>query len=200
MEANQNKERIYELLEQFDFSDLSKADRLFILSEMSENEYNSLRNTISGAILLFEASEELNIEDTFCKALLNGKKQNSLLKFLKRPVQLYKLAASIIVIIGIFSILHYTEIQGKNEIKMSSDTIYIYKTDTVYSKIVDTVRFIKEKIVYVAKNKESDTTIRLLSAAKNENDYSIRNFHNDIDRTKVQVYKDSIMRDTLFNN
>jgi hypothetical protein len=58
MDANQNIERAYELLEKFDFNELSEKDRLYILSVMTENEYGEMRDTIKDTDNFFVKSVE----------------------------------------------------------------------------------------------------------------------------------------------
>jgi hypothetical protein len=60
------------------------------------------------------------------------------MSILKQPVQMYKVAAAIIVLTGLFSFVHFTNLHDQNSNSLSNDTIFIYKTDTVYSRILDT--------------------------------------------------------------
>jgi hypothetical protein len=106
-------------------------------------------------------------------------------------------AATIVVLTGLFSFVHLTNLHDQNSKALSNDTIYIYKTDTIYSRIVDTVRQIKEKVVYITQKKEPESKSYLLMTAKNEFD-SIQ--PNDYDRIKGFVMKDSSAKDTLINN
>ena len=201
MKANENMERVYELLELFNFGELPEQDKSYILSVMSENEYTNLRSTLTDTEILFANAEELNLNESLYKALINKRKnENFLIRVLKQPVQFYKVAASVLIILGLFSIFHYTNLNDNNKKKASNDTIYIYKTDTVYSRFVDTVKLIKEKIVYITQKKEPDQSLKLLSSAKPDYDSSKEICPNDIDRIKAFVFNNNVSNDTLFKN
>jgi hypothetical protein len=201
MKANENMERVYELLEQFNFGELPAHDKSYILSVMSESEYTNLRSTLTDTEIFFANAEELNLNESLYKALINKRKnENFLIRVLKQPVQFYKVAASVLIILGLFSIFHYTNLNDNNKKKTSNDTIYIYKTDTVYSRFVDTVKLIKEKIVYITQKKEPDPSFKLLSAAKSDYDSSKEICPNDIDRIKAFVFNNNVSNDTLFKN
>ena len=201
MKANENMERVYELLELFNFGELPEQDKSYILSVMSESEYTNLRSTITDTEIFFANAEELNLNESLYKALINKRKnENFLIRVLKQPVQFYKVAASVLIILGLFSIFHYTNLNDNNKKKASNDTIYIYKTDTVYSRFVDTVKLIKEKIVYITQKKEPDPSLKLLSSAKPDYDSSKEICPNDIDRIKAFVFNNNVSNDTLFKN
>ena len=100
-----------------------------------------------------------NLRSLFISSLIALKKeQNIIIRFLKRPVQLYKVAATVIVLTGLFSFIHFTNLHEQNNNSLSNDTIYIYKTDTVYSRIIDTVKHIKEKVVYITRKMDPEST------------------------------------------
>jgi hypothetical protein len=166
MKANQCLERVYELLEQFDFKELSDEDRIYVLSELSEKEYTVLRDTLRNTEAYYSNSEEPNLNDSLLTSLINtNHKQNTILNILNQPVKLYQLAASIILILAIYTIKQYSDLPDKNSSLPKNDTIYIQKTDTVYSKLADTVRIIKEKIIYISREKGQDIHDKLLSTA-----------------------------------
>jgi hypothetical protein len=201
MKTNQNKERVYELLEQFSFGELSEEDKSFVLSVTAENEYNNLRSTLRDTETFFAGAEEIDLGESVYNSLINKRKnENPLLKLLKQPVQFYKVAASIALILGLNVVFSYSDLNKKNNTKTSADTIYIYKTDTVYSRFVDTVKMIKEKIVYISLKKEYDQALKLLSAAKRDYDSSKEICPHDIDRIKSLVFNNNVLNDTLFKN
>ncbi|MGD0756314.1 MAG: hypothetical protein ABR927_14775 [Bacteroidales bacterium] len=201
MKANQDVEKVYELLEQFDFNELSKQDKSYVLSIISVDEYNNLRSTLKNTERFFSNSEELTLSDSIYKSLiLKSKNGNIILKFLKQPIQLYKVAASVIVFVGLYSFIHFTNLHEKNNTLASNDTIYIFKTDTLYSKFVDTVRLIKEKIVYLSREKDQVTPDKLLSNAKYECDSNKEICPNDIDKIKDLAFRNNVSNDTLFKN
>ena len=47
MENSKHIERAYELIEQYDFAELSGSDRLTVLSVMTESEYSAMRETVT---------------------------------------------------------------------------------------------------------------------------------------------------------
>jgi len=201
MKTNQNMERVYELLEQFNFNELSERDKIYILSVMPETEYINMRDTIKETEGFFTNAAELNLSDSLYKSLMNkSRKGNILLKLLKQSVQLYKVAASVLIILGIYSVIHYSNLHEKNSTLALNDTIYIHKTDTIYSKLIDTVRIIKEKIVYIPREKVRVAPVKLLSNSKNEYDCNKEICPDDIDKIKGLAFNNNISRDTLFKD
>jgi hypothetical protein len=198
MKANEEIERVYELMEKFDFNELCEQDKIYVLSVISEKEYINIRGTINEVGTFFTNSEDVNLNAAINKSLINKNKHvNILLKLLKQPIQLYKVAASIIVFIGLYSFIHFTNLKDKRSPISSNDTIFIYKTDTIYSKFVDTVRLIKEKIVFISREKDLVTPDKLLSNAKYEYDQNKEICPNDIDKIIEFSFNNSVSNDTL---
>jgi len=48
MKTDKRIEKAYDLVEQFEFSELSEPDKLLILSVMTESEYEQMRITLKG--------------------------------------------------------------------------------------------------------------------------------------------------------
>ena len=140
MNTNQDMEKIYEFLEKSDFRELSGPDRKYVLLTMTEEEYNNLRSTVKDTELLFSGDQELK-PDVLVYASLIGMKENKnrIFRILRYPVQFYKVAATVIVLTGLFSFIHFSNLHEQNINSLSNDTIYVYKTDTVPSGIVDTL-------------------------------------------------------------
>ncbi len=200
MKSNQDMERVYELLEQFDFRELSDNDRNYVLSLMTAGEYNNLRVTVKDTEMLFSEVQEPKLNESVYNSLIAGiKEKNIFIRFLKRPVQLYKVAATVIVLTGLFSFIHFTNLHEQNSNSLTNDTIFIYKTDTVYSRIIDSVKHIREKVVYMTINKNREATPILFTSAKNEFDYRLELYPGDIDRIKT-LYNNNIAFNTLRNN
>jgi hypothetical protein len=200
MKANPFMERVYELLEQFDFKELSEEDRSYVMSEMSEKEYNNLRNTLKTTEAFFSSSVEPILNNSLLTTLTNTKhKPNVVVRILNQPVKLYQLAASILLILAIYTFKQYSDLPGKNSALPKNDTIFIQKTDTVYSKLADTVKIIKEKFIYISGKKSSDIHDKLLSTATNYFDNGLI-CPNHIDSIKGPDVNDNISRDTLFKN
>jgi hypothetical protein len=196
METNQNMERVYELLEQFDFNELSEHDKIYILSIMSEIEYINMRDTLKQTQFSFDSSVEPNRNDSLQALLMKkDKEENKILKFLKLPIQLYKVAASILIILGIYSAIHYSYPKEKNRLLAIGDTIYINKTDTVFSRLVDTVKIIKEKVVFISSPKNI-----LVSNSKNDYDCDKEICPNNVDKIKNLVFNNNVSNDTLWKD
>jgi hypothetical protein len=201
MEVNQNMDKVNELLEQFDFNELSEQDKMYILSIMSEIEYINMRDTLKDTENFFAQSVDLNPNDSLYEFLMNNSKnENRFIKFLKHPIQLYKVAASIVIVLGIYSFFHYSNPQGKNSLLALHDTIFINKIDTVYSKIVDTVKVIKEKIVYIPKERDLIASVKLLSNSKLEYDCNREICPNNVDKIKELAFNNNVSSDTLWKD
>jgi hypothetical protein len=140
MNANQDMEKIYEFLEKSDFRELSEPDRNYVLLSMSEEEYNNLRSTVKDTEMLFSNSRDSEPDKSIYTSL-NGMKENKnrILGVMRYPVQFYKVAATVIVLMGLFSFIHFSNLHEQNNESLSNDTIFVYKTDTVSSRIVDTL-------------------------------------------------------------
>lgn len=198
MEANENMERVYELLEQFDFNDLSESDKKYILSVMSEKEYINMRKALKDTETFFAHTTEPNLDEAVHAVLINkSRKENRIIKFLMLPLPLYKVAASVIIILGIYSIFYFFNPKGQTKVLALNDTIYVHKTDTVYSKIIDTVRVIKEKIVYVLPEKDKAISAKLASNSINKYDCNNALCPNDIDKIKSLSANNKFSKDTF---
>ncbi|MCX6262831.1 MAG: hypothetical protein NTY95_18675 [Bacteroidia bacterium] len=201
MKANRNFEKIYELLEQFDFKELPVDDRIYVLSEMTENEYNNMRDTLKDTETFFSNSTEPNINGSLLNSLMRtNHKPNILSRILNQPVKFYQLAASILLLIGLYIVTQYSESPDKNSSLPKNDTIYIQKTDTVSSKLADTVRNIKEKIIYVTRERDINSQDKLLSTATFKFDSGIIVSPGKNDRIKQQTLINYILSETLFKN
>jgi hypothetical protein len=197
MKSNPDIERVYELLEQHDFNELSEKDKNQVLSMMTEKEYVNMRDTLKDTGNFFNDSEELILNDSLYKPLMNKSTNgNLLIMLLKKPVQIYKAAALALMIIGIYSIIHYSTLHNKNGVLALNDTIYVHKTDTVYSKLTDTVRIIKEKIIYISQEKDHIKPA-VLSTSTNIYDCSKEICPDDIDKIIELAINNNISRDTL---
>lgn len=140
MNANQDMEKIYEFLEKSDFRELSEPDRNYVLLSMSEEEYNNLRSTVKDTEMLFSNSRDSEPDKSIYTSLTGMKEnKNRILGVLRYPVQFYKVAATVIVLMGLFSFIHFSNLHEQNNESLSNDTIFVYKTDTVSSRIVDTL-------------------------------------------------------------
>ena len=201
MKSNLYFEAVYELLEQFDFKELSEKDRNYVLSGMTENEYYNLRSALKSTETFFSNSSEPVINDSLLNSIIStNHKPNILIKILNQPVRFYQLAASIILLLGLYTIKQYSDIPDKNLTLPSNDTIYIQKIDTVYSKLADSIRILKNKIIYISSERDNNTQDQLLSVATHQFDSSELVCPNSVYRINELAFEKNISKDTLFMN
>lgn len=209
MKANPYLERVYELLEQFDFNELSENDRFYVLSKMSEKEYITLRSTIKDTENFFSNSSEPEINASLLSSIIHtNHKPNILIKILNQPVKFYQLAASIALLLAIYTIKQYTDLPIKNSVLPLYDTIFIQKIDTVYpkqadtisSKLADTVKLIKEKIINISRDKDTNAHVKLLSTTARVFDSSKLVCPKTSDSIKELTFIKDVSSDTSFKN
>jgi hypothetical protein len=201
MKANQEMERVYELLEQFDFIELTETDKTYVLSHITEDEYKTLRKTLMDLGSSLSNSEDLLVSDLVLKSLMDKHRSGrSFIKLLKKPVQFYKIAASVILLLGIYTVIQYTTLTERKNSLALNDTLYIHKTDTVYSKLADTVRIIKEKIIYVSRGKDDLKPAKLLSTSGIIFDSTREISPEDIDKIRQLTSNSPVSKDTLIRD
>jgi hypothetical protein len=201
MTTDQNVERMYELLEQFDFDELSAQDKKYVLSILTEAEYVNMRGTLKDTKNFFIHAEEPSLEDSLYESLIDKRGiKNVIIRLLKQPIQLYKIAATIVILSGIYFIIHYfNPIEKGNELAFC-DTIYVHRTDTVYSKIADTVRVIKEKIVFVSSSKELAMSSQVLPDSAGDSDCKKNICPHDIDEINSLTQSNQFSKDILLTS
>jgi hypothetical protein len=136
MIEEQNIEKIYDLVEKFHFDSLSKTDKATVLQHFSIEEYNNLRSTII----------ETN---NYFKSITLGEKstwQNKIRHIAHTSVELYKIAATILVIIGLWYVFSEWGNSTQPPLIAMADTVFVQKTDTVILKVTDTIE--RVKVVY----------------------------------------------------
>lgn len=136
MSSDKKTNRVFELAEQFEFRELLNIDKKYILSVMTEEEYNDLRNTIYSMPNYFMRDIEpiTNIPTIGYKH-----KKNRFTKFILYPLQLYKVAAIIIIAFFLFNINQHNNENLNSELLTQNDTVLINKIDTITQIIHDTV-------------------------------------------------------------
>jgi hypothetical protein len=201
MKANRYFEGVYELLEQFDFRELPEKDKIYVLSGITESEYNNMRNTLKDTKTFFSNSIEPDINDSIFNSIIHtNHKPNILLKILNKPVKFYQFAASILLLLGLYTIKQYSELSDKNSALPINDTIYIQKSDSVSSKLADTVRNIKEKIIYVTSERDISVQEKLLSNATFEFDSGKIGYPGKIEGIKQLAFFTNTSSETPFKN
>lgn len=147
MENNNNDvEKAYELLEQYDFSELTQENKLFILSVMSENQYTEMRAAIYKVNNLIEPDIEARI---YMSQNLNQKESNKISKFLNYPVQIYKIAASIAILTAGYLLIQKSNQNSTDKLLSNYKTITVHVTDTVYRQVYDTVKIVENKVLAI---------------------------------------------------
>jgi hypothetical protein len=142
MISDKKTEKAFELAEQFEFMELSDKDKKYILSVMTEEEYNDLRK----AIFVLPNYFVKDIEPvTNIPQLALRHKKNQLKDLIFYPLQFYKVAASIIITFLIFSVYHHMNETQNSELIAQSDTVFIHRTDTVFQILHDTVWVVEKK-------------------------------------------------------
>lgn len=201
MESNRNMERAYELLERFDFNELPERDRLYILSVMTEDEYSEMRNTLKYTVGFFSNTAEPSMDESELTSLVaKNKRENNVIKLLKYPVQLYKVAASLLIVLGLYSVFQHSILQERYNLLASHDTVFIHKTDTIYTRLIDTINIIKTKIVFVPQKTDIAASGILLSVARNEYDCKKEICPNEVDQIKKLAYNNNASNDTLLKD
>lgn len=140
METHDKEAQVFELIEMYDFDDLSPADKEIVLSVMTEKEYTQMRKSVSGIETAFEHS----IEPPLTFAHPKTKRQSFISKLINYPLKSYQVAASIAVIFGCYFLLQKTDEGMIDDVVAHSDTIMIHKVDTLHSNVHYTVEIVKE--------------------------------------------------------
>jgi hypothetical protein len=138
MKKEQAIDKIYDLIEKFDFEELSESEKSFVLNHISYAEYAKMRSTI------------VDTNELFSKYPISSHKDKglSLKKLVVYPVALYKIAIAIILLIGIAFLLSKNQAFNEKELLAKADTVFIEKIDTVVLEKTETLEVIKTKIVY----------------------------------------------------
>ena len=143
MDAKNNIEKAYELIEQFEFAELSDTNRLYVLSVMTEDEYSKLRSTISGVKTLLE----VDIEPGSNILRLQRKSGSArLLQLVHYPVKLYQVAAGVAILTALYLFIEKPIHNTNIPLIARTDTVYMHKTDTVYARVFDTIKIFESKV------------------------------------------------------
>ncbi len=137
MKKKDYTEKIYDLIEMFDYDDLSKQDQEYVMKNMSSEEYTALRSTVN------------DMENYFSKMTVEQQRKPGIRKLIFYPVELYKIAAAVILLAGIlFFISKSRSANSQKMMAYHTDTVFVEKTDTVMVQITDTVEKIEQEIIY----------------------------------------------------
>jgi hypothetical protein len=130
MEKEKDLKKVYDLIEKYDFNELQESEKSFVRQHISVNEYNKMRSTLKDTKDLFRKLSEP----------VTHKRHNSFSRIARYPVELYKLAAIILLLLAIGIIFTKVRTVEPQELLAIIDTVYLEKTDTI--------EIIKETIVY----------------------------------------------------
>lgn len=148
---------IFEYINQKSFEKLSQEQKVEVLNIISEETYTELHIAATNVHMLNTFRKEtFNNENRKEELLLSFKKQNTKLKVLQYPVQIWKVASVILLLTSIFFIF------AKNQ-STKNTIVYIEKKDTIYietakiaAKIIDTIFAKTDENRHQNKNKIMD--------------------------------------------
>jgi len=194
MEANNNIEKAYDLVEQFEFSELSKTDKSYILSIMTEAQYTKMRRTITD----IKVSLENDIEPILNMPQAKSNK-NKLLQLANYPIRFYKVAASIAIIMAIYFMVQKSTQNQTNQLIARNDTVIIHQIDTVYTKVYDTIRIIKSNVRSVQVGILQSENLGLITQPNQSSDCNKELCPNEIGRIISMSNKNNISSDSALN-
>ncbi len=123
--------RIHELIEKFDFTELSKEEEGLVLAEMTIEDYSEMRNAVSLAKNFFDEEPKLMSEDLVVPVI---KKESVLVRMVNYKLPIYKVAAILMIVLSIDHLVPAPEEVGScpeiaensNEFGVVSDTFLSY--------------------------------------------------------------------------
>lgn len=121
--------RIFDLLEKYSFEQLSEQDNIFVLSEMSKEEYDFQREIMLGAAELdYNIPKPLPFAAPLARVV-----------FWKRPIPLYQVSVAAALIFGFFLFTRNEEERKNTDVSfgalVSLNNNFISRTDTVFDTI-----------------------------------------------------------------
>jgi hypothetical protein len=188
MKDEQHIARIYDLIEKYDFIELSEDDKELVLRHFSLNEYSDLRSTIADTKELFSKYPEGNKKT----------KLYQLRKIVMYRVELYKIAATILIIAGATYLFSTWDNSNNQKLIASVDTVYVKKTDTVLVYVGDTNVKIKENTEHKEFRKNisrSANTISISEGKQTERDCSKELCPKDIEKLNALKGKNDFSND-----
>jgi hypothetical protein len=138
MKKEQPVEKVYGLIETFDFNELPESEKAFVLEHISIEDYNNMRSTLMDTKALFLKYPGAEAKE----------KDSKLKKLATYPVELYKIAATILLLMGIGLMFLKVETSKQSKLLAAVDTIFVEKKDTVVLEKRNTIQIVNEKTVY----------------------------------------------------
>lgn len=194
MSENIGLEKVYEFVENFDFQDLSEQQKSIVLDVITESEYIAIRATIIKTSFYFEHEKEPMLIKS---SVISVGYRNGIVKFIKQPVPLYKIAAAIALFFGLYSGFKLVKGFDSKMFVSQSNNPVIFKTDTVLVTLIDTLEIIKERIVYVERKETPKTIAEPIAQSTFSIDCDKEICTKDIDRLKDLTCNNKISNDSL---
>ena len=97
----ENENELYDLIEEYDFSELDEKQKEFVLLTMTARKYADLRKTILSASAYFD-NEPIIMEDLSVPII---KKKNVLVKMISYKLPIYKVAAILVIVFSISKLI-----------------------------------------------------------------------------------------------
>jgi hypothetical protein len=193
MQTNSNIEKVYELLEQFEFTELSEIDKRIVLSVMTESEYAKLRKTIDTVknVLQNDIEPVKNIIDYSIPTHVK-----TLSRVFNLNLKLYQVAASIAILVMTFFLFQHSNKSNVNQKIAINDNTAIRYIDTVHTIVYDTIEIIKEKVQYIQPNSSKPEPKSMTSQASKKADCSNNICPNEIENITVMNSRNTISNDT----
>lgn len=138
MEKKKAIEKIYELIENYNFDELSPEEQSFVLTHISEKEYRDMRTTVGDTIRYFSAHPRA----------YSLPSRNRFNRFLNYRLEIYKVAALFMLLLGLAIILSLQSRRSSYDLLAQIDTVYVPHTDTVHVHHWDTLEIVNERVVY----------------------------------------------------
>lgn len=197
MHTNNNIEKVYELLEQFEFAELSEIDKQNVLSVMTESEYTEMRKTIDTLKNVLqndiEAVRGIPVYSRQAKLKTLSRVFNFNLKF-------YQVAASIAILITIFFLFQHSNKDNVNQTIAINDTKVIHPIDTVHTIIYDTIVIIREKVKFIQANLSKLGQNAMVTQTTQKIDCNSNLCPNEIENITVMNCKNSISNDSTIRS
>ena len=199
MENNNYTERLYDLIEQYDFNELTEENKQFVLTHSTKKEYEEMRLTLSLTRNSMDNEPDFSVADM--KPEFRNHQKSFFVKVMTYPVSLYKVAAVVLLIPGIMYLFAKMD-KPQNDINLSSvDTVYLKQKDVVEVVVKDTVEIIREKIIYRDNNPGNytkDTYVSMPYLTAPARNCAIEVCPDDLHQFAQPSGKGSIANDTIY--
>jgi hypothetical protein len=193
MQTNNTIEKVYELLERYEFTELSEIDRQHVLSVMNEDEYSKMRKIIDNVKIELKGEIEPVKSNPPC---IRQSRESKLKHFLNYELKVYKVAAIIVILVTIFFLFKHSNSDNSNQVITKNDIITICHIDTVHTIIYDTVEIIKTKLNYTQSEIPKPEMNELISQSIHKNDCSNSLCPNEIENISVMNSRNPISIDS----